>query len=306
MEENQSAVPTESTVTQDSSASPTGQENTGSQEVTNNEPKSEDSQAQATVNAGEKTEGVDINNSESPGEKQLSKRQEKRISQLQKKHGNVQPLIDRIKGTAKERDEVSDIFSDTAPAKKFGYAKEANNPQVDQDPDSDSVEMTENDLEDVVDKRVEQKLREEKSREQYVSTVNDWEKDFVSTIEGTPELNPDHKDFDPVFDQLVNEYLERANQVYDAVNDKTYYMPRYKLSEIVNAQKKLIEKYGEKVAKQKLAESTQRIGEIAASAAIPPTAGANPAIDYTNLGSKQLWDNADKIYKDLKQKHGRS
>lgn len=305
MEENQPAVPTESTVTQDSSASPAGQENASSQEVTNNEPEVDQEQAQETANEQGDAEGVDINNSENPGE-QLSKRQQKRISQLQKKHGNVQPLIERIKGTAKARDEVSEIFSDTAPAKKFGYAKDADNAPGTDNPESDSVEMTENDLEDVVDKRVEQKLREKESKEKYVSTVNDWEQDFVSTIKDTPELNPDHKDFDPVFDQLVNEYLERANQVYDAVNDKTYYMPRYKLSEIVNAQKKLIEKYGEKVAKQKLTESTQRIGEIAASAAIPPTAGVNSTMDYSKIGSQDLWNNADKIYKDLKAKHGRS
>lgn len=218
----------------------------------------------------------------------------------------MQPLIERIKGTAKARDEVSEIFSDTAPAKKFGYAKDADNTPGTVNPESDSVEMTENDLEDVVDQRVEQKLRERESKEKYVSTVNDWEQDFVSTIKDTPELNPDHKDFDPVFDQLVNEYLERANQVYDAVNDKTYYMPRYKLSEIVNAQKKLIDKFGEKVAKQKLVESTQRIGEIAASAAIPPTAGVNSTMDYSKIGSQDLWNNADKIYKDLKAKHGHS
>lgn len=305
MEENQPAVPTESTVTQDSSASPAGQENASSQEVTTNEPEVDQAQEQETANEQGNAEGADINNSESPGE-QLSKRQQKRISQLQKKHGNVQPLIERIKGTAKARDEVSEIFSDTAPAKKFGYAKDADNTPGTENPESDSVEMTENDLEDVVDQRVEQKLRERESKEKYVSTVNDWEQDFVSTIKDTPELNPDHKDFDPVFDQLVNEYLERANQVYDAVNDKTYYMPRYKLSEIVNAQKKLIDKFGEKVAKQKLVESTQRIGEIAASAAIPPTAGVNSTMDYSKIGSQDLWNNADKIYKDLKAKHGHS
>lgn len=310
MEENQSTVQSESTVTQDSTASSTGQENTSSQEVTQ-EPKVEtqaESLPQGNEKPNESTPGDDINNSENPGEEGLSKRQQKRISQLQKKHGNVKPLIDRIKGTAKARDEVSEIFDDTLPPKKYGYAQNAkdNTPKDQIQEDADSVELTEDDLEDVVDKRVEQKLKEKETREQYVNTVNDWEKDFLDTITNTPELNPENKDFDPVFDQLVNEYLERVNQVYDAVNDKTYYMPRYKLSEIVSSQKKLIAKYGEKVAKQKLAESTQRIGEIAASAAIPPTAGANPAVDYTNLSSQDLWNGADQIYKDLKAKHGRS
>lgn len=277
--QEEKAVPTAEERVDSVSSSP---EEETAQAVPTQEVPATDAQAQAEAEDTGKNQGS----------LQGSDRKQKRITKLLEKKRKAEELIARIAGDGSS--ELEEVFNNTQP--EYRYNQEGN----------EEIEMTLEQIREEARRQareeVRSELKNEKARETYQAQVDAWKQDIEDTIKAHPELDPESPQFDPEFEELVSTIFEKANSVYDPINDREYTMPRFKLSEIVVSQKKLIGKYGEKTAQEKLKQSTERLSQIAGETAVFPSSHGN-SVDLGEL-AKNKWENAEKIYEELKKRLG--